>query len=82
MLKRDSSYKVDIQIRSNTRFSEALAKALMHNNTSDRRVATNVKRDKNKVDITIKAIDLNIMLAVNNSVMQAIKMIESVDKYE
>ena len=34
------------------------------------------------INISIKANDFNILLAVNNSIMQSIKMLETVNKYE
>ena len=37
---------------------------------------------KNELDISINANDFNMLLAVNNSIMQSLKMLETINQYE
>jgi tRNA threonylcarbamoyladenosine modification (KEOPS) complex Pcc1 subunit len=82
MLKQGNLYSVTIKLKPDKNFLNNLFTALSYNETSDKRVKTKIKMLADGINISIKANDFNILLAVNNSIMQSIKMLETVNKYE
>jgi tRNA threonylcarbamoyladenosine modification (KEOPS) complex Pcc1 subunit len=82
MSKQDESYSIVVKIKKGQTSIQNVFTALHYNVTSDKRVTTKMRVNNNVLSISIKARDFNILLAVNNSVMQALKMLETVDLYE
>ncbi|EEZ93105.1 MAG: hypothetical protein BJBARM4_0304 [Candidatus Parvarchaeum acidiphilum ARMAN-4] len=82
MLKQGNLYSVTIKLKPDKNFLNNLFTALSYNETSDKRVKTKIKMLADGINISIKANDFNILLAVNNSIIQSIKMLETVNKYE
>ena len=82
MSKQDNPFSASIRLRFDKNFVYSAFYALLYNVTNDKRVKTKVKLKSNKLDITINASDFNILLAVNNSIMQSIKMLETINCYE
>ena len=80
MSKLDESLEMLIKIKGRKDFLDNIKHALK--NVESDRVSTSVKCEKNTLSIYIKASDFNILLAVNNSIMQFLKMITEVNKYE
>lgn len=82
MSRLGDSYTAAIRIVSEKRFVSNLFESLSCSAGSDDRVSTTIRQKDGKLDINIKAKDFNMLLAVNNNMMQAIKMLESVNLYE
>jgi tRNA threonylcarbamoyladenosine modification (KEOPS) complex Pcc1 subunit len=82
MSKQGSPLTANIKLKLDRPFLYNLFNALSYNAAKDKRVETNIKVKSDVLDITIKANDFNILLAVNNSIMQSIKMLEVINKYE
>ncbi len=82
MSKQGNLYSNSINLRIEKNSLNSLFKALSYNETEDKRVKTTIKLLADKINISIKANDFNILLAVNNSIMQSIKMLETINTYE
>ena len=82
MSKHDNPFNASIKLRLDGNFLRSIFYALSYNITKDKRVKTQMKLKPDELDITINANDFNILLAVNNSIMQSIKMLETINKYE
>ncbi|MCL4376338.1 hypothetical protein M1558_02515 [Candidatus Parvarchaeota archaeon] len=82
MSKQDNPFNASIKLRLDENFLRSIFHALSYNITKDKRVKTQMKLKPDELDITINANDFNILLAVNNSIMQSIKMLETINVYE
>ncbi|MEM0142943.1 MAG: hypothetical protein QXL94_03185 [Candidatus Parvarchaeum sp.] len=82
MSKQDDISSASIKLKVDKNFAHNLFHALSYNVTNDVRVKTHIKLRPNELDIDIKANDFNILLAVNNNLMQSIKMLEIINGYE
>jgi tRNA threonylcarbamoyladenosine modification (KEOPS) complex Pcc1 subunit len=82
MSKQGNLYSNSINLRIEKNSLNSLFKAISYNETEDKRVKTTIKLLADKINISIKANDFNILLAVNNSIMQSIKMLETINTYE
>ena len=82
MSKQDNPFNASIRLRLDRNFLRSIFYALSYNVTQDKRVKTQMKLKPDELDITINANDFNILLAVNNSIMQSIKMLETINVYE
>ncbi len=79
MSKPDNPFELSIKITGQNSFLDNLASSI--SKPSGQRVSAVVKRKGSSLCITIKAKDLNILLAVNNSLMQFLKMINTINLY-
>ena len=82
MSKQDNPFNSSIKLRLDGNSLSSIFHALLYNVTNDKRVKTQIKLKSDELDITINANDFNILLAVNNSIMQSIKMLETINVYE
>ncbi|MCL5976148.1 MAG: hypothetical protein M1580_00935 [Candidatus Parvarchaeota archaeon] len=82
MSKQDNHFSADIKLKLDRNLMLSLFHALSYNITNDRRVNTQMKLGSNGLDISINANDFNMLLAVNNSIMQSLKMLETINQYE
>lgn len=82
MSKQDNPFSASIRLRFDKNFVYSAFYALLYNVTNDKRVKTHIKLVSDELDIKINANDFNILLAVNNSMLQSIKMLEAVNSYE
>jgi tRNA threonylcarbamoyladenosine modification (KEOPS) complex Pcc1 subunit len=82
MSKQGNYFSDTIRLKLNKNFLHSLFHALSYNVTNEQRVKTQMRLKSDKLDITISANDFNILLAVNNSIMQSIKMLETINRYE
>jgi tRNA threonylcarbamoyladenosine modification (KEOPS) complex Pcc1 subunit len=79
MSRPGSPFELIIKIRGDRDFLKNISSFL--SNSSSQRVKINVRHSEGLLSIDIKAADFNILLAVNNSIMQSLKMIEEVNLY-
>ncbi len=79
MSRLGSPFELTIKIRGDEGFLKNISSFL--SNSSSQRVKINVRHSNSLLSIAIKAADFNILLAVNNSIMQSLKMIEEVNLY-
>jgi len=82
MSKQDNPFNASIKLKFDKKFLSNVFYALLYNVTNDKRVKTHIKLVSDELDIKINANDFNILLAVNNSMLQSIKMLEAVNSYE
>lgn len=82
MSKQGNSYSASINLKLDESLMHNLFHSLSYNLTSDDRVKTRIKLASDRISISINANDFNMLLAVNNSIMQSIKMLETINMYE
>ncbi|MCL4397317.1 CTAG/PCC1 family protein [Candidatus Parvarchaeota archaeon] len=82
MSKQGNPFSASIRLTLDKNLLRNLFHALSYNVTNDRRVKTQIKLKSDNLGITINANDFNMLLAVNNSIMQSIKMLETINEYE
>lgn len=82
MSKQDNPFTVNIGLKLDKTLMSNLFHALLYHVANDIRVRTQVRLKSNELQIIINANDLNMLIGVNNSVMQSIKMLESINQYE
>ncbi|MCL4362163.1 MAG: hypothetical protein OH338_01920 [Candidatus Parvarchaeota archaeon] len=82
MSKQDNHFSASIRLKLDRNLMRSLFHALSYNITNDRRVNAQIKLSFNELDISINANDFNMLLAVNNSIMQSLKMLETINQYE
>ncbi len=82
MSKQANHFNASIRLKLDRKFLRSIFHALSYNVTNDQRVKTQIKLKLDELSIKINANDFNILLAVNNSIMQSIKMLETINGYE
>ncbi|EFD92839.1 MAG: hypothetical protein BJBARM5_0430 [Candidatus Parvarchaeum acidophilus ARMAN-5] len=80
MSRRISPFELSIKINGNKEFLRNISFSIPKSNS--KRASTQLRQLKNSLNIVIKAEDFNILLALNNSLMQLLKMVKEVDLYE
>lgn len=80
MSRQGSPFELTLNIRGEENFLENLEQSIAV--SSSHRAITRISHTQGSMRITIKAEDFNILLAINNSMMQSLKMIKEVNLYE
>ncbi len=80
MSKQDNFSKICINLKGDPKYLINIREAFQ--NVSSEKINTNTKIEGASMKIDIKAKDFNILLAVSNSVIQFLNMINKVNDYE